>query len=99
MKDNEKLRSDETEIVCHWTFKDGKMVGDAACDRIDALVDYYLEKVGSDESGWDTLFRDPADGRLWERIYPMSHMHGGGPPALVHITDSDAKKKYANLFE
>jgi hypothetical protein len=38
-----------------------------------------LEKLGHDPSGWDTLYRDPATGALWEVIYPQSYMHGGGP--------------------
>ena len=25
-----------------------------------------LKKLGHDRSGWDTLYRDPASGKLWE---------------------------------
>ena len=45
-------------------------------------------------SVWDTLFRDPRDGRLWEKIYPMSEMHGGGPPTLRLLPESDVVQKY-----
>jgi hypothetical protein len=43
---------------------------------------------------WESLFLDPADGRLWERFYPAGEMHGGGPPALRRITIVEAEAKY-----
>jgi hypothetical protein len=38
-----------------------------------------LKKLGHDQSSWDTLYRDPATGKLWEVTYPESQRHGGGP--------------------
>jgi Immunity protein 27 len=63
--------------------------------RIFALTQSRLVKVKTDASGWDTLYRDPTDGRFWELIYPQSHLHGGGPPELRNLTPDDAKQKYA----
>jgi hypothetical protein len=58
-----------------------------------------LEKLGHDQSGWETLHRDPATGALWEVIYPHGEMHGGGPRQLSEITPSDAAAKYPALIQ
>lgn len=92
------IRIDETEIVGNWVEVDGKIVGDEACKRIRSLTEEYFQKLGSDWSGWETLFKDPNDGRFWERTYPLSHMHGGGPPVLLNLSEQAAKGKYAHLF-
>jgi len=41
-----------------------------------------------------TLYRDPDDGRYWERTYPQSELHGGGPPELRVLATEDARQKY-----
>jgi hypothetical protein len=58
------------------------------------LVTNRLERLARDPSGWDTLYLDPRDGRLWEHTYPKSHMHGGGPARLTIIAAQDALAKY-----
>lgn len=75
---------DETEIVGNWVATNGKVNGDEACDRVHQLTRVYLERLGyNPETGaWETLFRDPNDGRFWEQWYPQGHMHVGGPPAF-----------------
>jgi hypothetical protein len=98
METPERPRPYEEEIICLWTDVGGKLVGDPECNRIKLLTTNYFEKLGTDESGWATLFRDPEDSRLWERIYPLSHMHGGGPPALYCLPEEKAKEKYPQLF-
>ncbi len=94
------IHPEETEIVGNWVVIKGSVQGDERCDRVDELTRSYLERLGySPESGgWDTLFRDPTDGRFWERLYPQSYMHGGGPPALKLLSDDEAKEKYPQLF-
>ena len=89
---------DETKIVGEWKLSNGKMVGNSNCIRIDFLTQEYFEKLGTDESGWNTLFRDPTDGRFWERTYEMSEMHGGGPPSLYNLSRESAENKYPHLF-
>jgi len=55
-----------------------------------------LAKVAITESGWETLYRDPRDLRLWELTYPQSEMHRGGPPMLrcLCLSLEEAKAKY-----
>jgi len=89
-----KLKPSENMLVGKWKLADGKLVADDVCERIDALVDRYLTKLGIDTSGWDSLYKDPIDNRLWELTYPQSDMQGGGPPCLAVIEEAVAKIKY-----
>jgi hypothetical protein len=66
--------------------------------EIDAAL-AKLEKLGHDQSGWDTLYRDPATGTFWEVVYPQSQRHGGGPCQLNEIASSIASTKYSALFK
>lgn len=87
-----KLGEDEARLDGRWEMISGRMVADAVCDRIEALVKEHLEKVAT--TGWDTLYRDPQDGRLWELRYEHSEMHGGGPPSLVVVATDGLQGKY-----
>jgi hypothetical protein len=91
-----KLKSNETNISGKWIEKDGMVVADAACKRIEWLVDNDLRQIAfSPQWGaWETLFKDLSDGRFWERTYPNSQMHGGGPPTLKVIKEKEAMQKY-----
>ena len=62
--------------------------------RINELISNYLIKIKTDETGWDTLFKDPSDNRFWELVYANSDMQGGGPPILRYISIHDANIKY-----
>ncbi|MEP6847326.1 MAG: Imm27 family immunity protein [Acidobacteriota bacterium] len=95
----EKPGPNETDIEGKWIDVNGEIVGDPARNRIDRLTSEYLQKLGKDATGWDTLYRDPTDGRLWEEIYRSGHMHGGGPPSLFNISEAKAKEKYPTLFK
>ena len=87
-----KLKPEEHLLVGHWFVRDGKVVGDEACERIEVLTDKYLQKIGTDESGWITVYKDPQDGRYWKLDYPHSAWHGGGPPSLECISEEESKK-------
>ena len=58
----------------------GRVRGDATCQRIESLTTNDLQEVAISKQwgGWETLFRDPDDGRYWERTYPQGEMQGGG---------------------
>ena len=90
------MNIDPSEIVItgKWILQGGRPVADEVCKRIAALTKTYLVKVGRDASGWNTLYRDPTDGRYWELIYPQSELHGGGPPELRNLDVQEANQKY-----
>jgi hypothetical protein len=93
-----KIDPSETVIIGKWLPNNqGGVVADDACRRIDALVHGYLRELGRDSSGWDVLYRDPDDGRLWELIYPQSELSGGGPPQLRCMTVEGARQKYGGV--
>lgn len=94
-----KLTSLDTDLIGQWQLKGEDVVGDATCKRIEWLVRQYLVALGSDPSGWDDLYRDPDDGRLWERTWPQSEMHGGGPPRLTCLSIVDARNKYGTIAD
>jgi hypothetical protein len=89
-----ELQPDELMLSGKWLVEGGSVVADDVCRRIEWLVEAQLERLAADSSGWDTLYRDPRDGRLWERTYPQSEMHGGGPPELSVILPEVAAAKY-----
>lgn len=91
------LRPDEMELDGRWDLKAGAVAGNATSRRIRWLVEHRLLRLGNDPSGWDTLYRDPGDGRLWELTYPQSDTHGGGPPRLACIGAEPARAKYGEV--
>jgi len=84
-----KLLPTETELIGRGEMMDGRVLRDATSHRIDWLTGEYLEKIAS--TNWETLFRDPEGGRYWERTYPRSEMHGGGPAKLTCISSQLAE--------
>ena len=89
-----KLQANETVLIGEWQSVGDRVVGNEACERIHLLTSQYLERVATDASGWDKLYRDPEDGRYWELTYPQSEMHGGGPPRLTCLSREEAQTKY-----
>ena len=74
----------------------GRVQADANARRIENLVHSQLREVGRDASGWDALYVDPHDGRLWELLYLESESQGGGPPTLRNLSVSAARVKYGD---
>jgi hypothetical protein len=92
-----KLRPEETELVGNWRLVGNAVEADSTARRIDRLVKDQLRQLGTDTSGWDVLYRDPEDGRLWELTYPSSSSEGGGPPRLICISLKAAREKYGGV--
>lgn len=92
-----KLTNIENKLIGHWVVENGSVVKDDVTKRIELLIKDYLRKIATDASGWDVLYIDPIDKRLWERVYLESELHGGGPPSLINISETDAKIKYSNV--
>jgi len=88
------LRPTETNLVGKWIVVEGKVVADETERRIQELIRTELQRISTDSSGWEILFRDASDGRLWELTRPQSEMHGGGPRRLHVIDPAEAHRKY-----
>lgn len=84
---------EEKEIIGKWVLEGKRVVADTAAQRVDYLVKNYLTRI-STHVDWETLYKDPRDGRYWECIYLQSEFHGGGPPSLLNISAKKAKEKY-----
>ena len=92
-----ELAAEEVDLRGDWLVQeDRSVVGGATEQRIDWLTTQKLERIANDSSGWDTLYRDPRDGRLWELTYPRSEMHGGGPRRLHVLSRDEAAAKYSH---
>ena len=95
----EKLKAQESNLIGKWEMRDGVVVQDDVCDRILWLVEFCLEEILIAGESWSALYRDQKDNRLWELIYPASHMQGGGPPTLRVISKSQAQETYQGLSD
>jgi hypothetical protein len=93
-KAEKKLEPEEDELRGNWIVEDGVVTADVACRRIEWLTANWLEKQAVDDTEWNVLYRDPNDGRYWELTYPQSELHGGGPPALFHVSEETVESKY-----
>ena len=90
-----ELGVDEVDLRGDWVVQtDRSVIAGATEKRIDRLTTQKLECIAKDWSGWETLYRDPRDGRLWELTYPQSEMHGGGPRRLHVLSRGEAAAKY-----
>lgn len=92
-----QLSNKEVKLVGKWIYENDSVHKDKVCERIEWLLNNQLKKVGSDKSGWDVLYIDPFDNRLWELIYSESEIQGGGPPTLIYISYEEAAQKYPDL--
>jgi hypothetical protein len=92
-----KLQPNEQMLTGAWLVQDGRAHADAVCQRIAWLIAHHLQKVANSpqSGGWETLYRDPDDGRYWERTYPQGQMHGGGPPQLKCLSAREVSDKYS----
>lgn len=93
------INPNEEQIIGNWTLRDNEVLADDVCRRIESLVANHLHCISTDSSGWDVLYRDPTDQRLWELTYRRSEMHNGGPPALNLISGADAAWKYGSKYD
>jgi hypothetical protein len=91
-----ELSPDEVDLSGEWLVQtDRSVVRDETEERIEWLTTQKLERIANDSSGWETLYRDPRDSRLWELTYPRSEMHGGGPRRLHVVSRDEAAAKYS----
>jgi hypothetical protein len=92
-----ELAAEEVDLRGDWIVQgDRSVVGNSTEQRIEWLTARKLERIANDSSGWETLYRDPRDGRLWELTHPQGEMHGGGPHRLRVLSRDEATAKYSN---
>jgi hypothetical protein len=92
-----QLSNKNEKLIGKWIYENGSVRKDEVSEQIEWLIYHQLKRIATDKSGWDVLYVDPFDNRLWELIYPESEMQGGGPPSLICISKEEANKKYPNL--
>lgn len=88
------LAANETELIGSWKVISGRIVEDETSKRIRALTKSELRLVALSDEGWERLYEDPQDHRLWELTYPSGEMQGGGPPTLRAVAEPIARTKY-----
>jgi len=84
----------EVRLEGQWLKVGGKVIADDTALRIDELIRGALTKLAESKDGWDVLYLDRRDGRMWELTYPHKDWHGGGPPSLDHVIKDRVKAKY-----
>ena len=88
------LAPHEAELHGRWHLPGDGRSGDDVEQRIRWLVANRLVAEANASDGWEWLFRDPSDGRLWELSFPEGSLHGSGPRRLAVIVPEAAKTKY-----
>lgn len=91
------LSISEIIIVGSWLNNGIEVLADENCDRVNWLTSEVLQKIGVDETGWETLYLDPKDKRFWVLSYPQSEFHGGGPPTLKLVSSNEEKLKFSGI--
>ena len=92
------LAPTEHELAGQWIETDDGPRGDEIEQRIAWLVSHRLDAMDRSADGWDWLFRDPRDGRLWELTFPLGSLHGRGPRLLRHVSAAEAAAKYERVL-
>ena len=88
-----QIKTEETELQGYWIDLGSKVTPDSNWERIMLLTSEYLELLATGGDGVEKLYRDPADGRLWE-LAPADPRIPAGPPRLWIISQSQANEKY-----
>lgn len=91
-----RLTPEDTCLRGFWLDLGSAMTPDAVWERIEILTSESLVLLATDGNGRDKLYRDPADGRLWELTRVAPHMKDGGPPLLTLIEPLQAENKYGS---
>ena len=87
------IKPHETEIIGRYFLRKGQLVPDDNCERVAQLINGYLEFMAKDKTGWTSLYKDPNDGRYWEKAYLQNETHGGGPASLRVVTKRKLKEE------
>lgn len=72
--------------------KNGSVIRDSK--KIDEMIKKQFKKIKSIKGGWLTLYKHTSRDEYWEKFYPDSEAHGGGPPALKKVSDDYVRENY-----
>ena len=89
-----EIKKNENALYGKWILEGKKIVADETVKRIEYLIAAVLEEKAVANNGWEKLYQDQSDKRLWELTYLQSELHGGGPPSLINISKEEARVKY-----
>jgi hypothetical protein len=92
------LKPEETALQGFWLDLGSSVTPDARWERISRLTEEYLELLATVEDGREKLYRDPADGRLWE-LTPVAPEMPSSPPLLMVIAQEKAREKFGAWVE
>ena len=88
-----RLKPEEILLQGFWLDLGSSVVPDARWERITRLTEEHLELLATVNDGREKLYRDPADGRLWEAV-PVAPEMAASPPLLRVIGPDEAAAKY-----
>jgi len=88
----------ETTIIRgFWLDLGSSMEKDSGWKRIEWLRENRLEQVSEKRPETGTLYRNPADGKLWLYSLVAPHMRDGGPPMLELIDREKALELFGEV--
>ena len=88
-----RLKPEDTILQGYWLDLGSSVVSDARWDRIIRLTEEILELLATRDEGKERLYRDPADGRLWEATTVAPELPAS-PPLLQVVSPEQAVAKY-----
>ncbi len=87
-----RLKPEQSMLQGFWLDLGSSVTPDARWDRITRLTEEFLELLATGDNG-EKLYRDPADGRLWE-LTAVAPELPASPPLLQVIPPEQATSKY-----
>lgn len=94
IRDEWPLRPEDRLLRGLWIDLGSRMEKDGGWQRIDWLTAECLEEVARSGDGLATLYRDPLDGRYWEKTALRPELGDNSPPCLVLIEAAAAEARY-----
>jgi hypothetical protein len=84
----------ESTVVGRWLADAKRVLADETCLRIESFVANHLVEAARSQDGCSRLFKDPADGSLWECSYIHRELQGSEPLTLHSVSPLQARWIY-----
>jgi hypothetical protein len=92
-----ELTAATTAIRGFWLDLGSSVVKDSGWVRIEWLLENRLECLVEKNTETGSLYRDPADNRLWHFYRVSPGLRDGGPPALQSISQDEARDLFGDV--